>query len=73
MNVFPQTIICMAKNRMHFCGGGTAISKGKVLCIAEGEGRNSVYLASLGLDVTAWDLPAGLEKTKQLADEKVSL
>jgi 2-polyprenyl-3-methyl-5-hydroxy-6-metoxy-1,4-benzoquinol methylase len=45
--------------------------KGKVLCIAEGEGRNSVYLASLGLDVTAWDYaPAGLEKTKKLADEK---
>ncbi|NYF25828.1 bifunctional 2-polyprenyl-6-hydroxyphenol methylase/3-demethylubiquinol 3-O-methyltransferase UbiG [Sporosarcina sp. JAI121] len=47
------------------------LPKGKVLCIAEGEGRNSVYLASLGFDVTAWDYaPAGLEKTKQLADEK---
>lgn len=47
------------------------ITKGKVLCIAEGEGRNAVYLASLGFDVTAWDYaPAGLEKTKQLADEK---
>ncbi|WP_246231614.1 SAM-dependent methyltransferase [Sporosarcina jiandibaonis] len=45
--------------------------KGKVLCIAEGEGRNSVYLASLGFDVTAWDYAqAGLDKTKQLADEK---
>ena len=45
--------------------------KGKVLCIAEGEGRNSVYLASLGFDVTAWDFAqAGLDKTKQLADEK---
>jgi len=47
------------------------MSKGKVLCIAEGEGRNSVYLASLGFDVTAWDFAqAGLDKTKQLADEK---
>ncbi|MEK4405312.1 class I SAM-dependent methyltransferase [Sporosarcina sp. FSL K6-6792] len=47
------------------------LPKGKVLCIAEGEGRNSVYLATLGFDVTAWDYaPAGLEKTKQLADEK---
>ena len=45
--------------------------KGKVLCIAEGEGRNSVYLASLGFDVTAWDFAqSGLEKTRQLADEK---
>ena len=44
---------------------------GKVLCIAEGEGRNSVYLASLGFDVTAWDYaPSGLKKTKLLADEK---
>ena len=46
--------------------------KGKVLCIAEGEERrNSVYLASLGFEVTAWDFAqAGLEKTKQLANEK---
>ncbi|MFS0689679.1 methyltransferase domain-containing protein [Sporosarcina sp. 179-K 8C2 HS] len=44
---------------------------GKVLCIAEGEGRNSVYLASLGYDVTAWDYAqAGLDKTEQLANEK---
>ncbi|MCZ2259299.1 class I SAM-dependent methyltransferase [Sporosarcina sp. G11-34] len=47
------------------------LPKGNVLCIAEGEGRNSVYLASLGFDVTAWDYaPAGLEKTQRLADEK---
>lgn len=44
---------------------------GKVLCIAEGEGRNSVYLASVGQDVTAWDYAqAGLDKTERLADEK---
>ena len=47
------------------------LPKGKVLCIAEGEGRNSVYLASLGFDVTAWDFAqAGLDKTKRLANEK---
>ena len=47
------------------------LPKGKVLCIAEGEGRNSVYLASLGFDVTAWDYaPAGLKKNQLLADEK---
>ena len=45
--------------------------KGKVLCIAEGEGRNSTYLASLGFDVTAWDYAqSGLEKTRLLAIEK---
>jgi SAM-dependent methyltransferase len=39
-----------------------------VLCLAEGEGRNGVYLASLGNDVTCIDYSeAGLEKTKQLA------
>ncbi|WP_409254181.1 class I SAM-dependent methyltransferase [Bacillus sp. SCS-153A] len=44
---------------------------GKVLAIAEGEGRNAVYLASKGLDVTAWDYaPTGLEKTKRLAQSK---
>lgn len=47
------------------------LPKGKVLCIAEGEGRNSVFLASVGQDITAWDYaPAGLDKTVRLADEK---
>ncbi|CAM3271257.1 class I SAM-dependent methyltransferase [Filibacter tadaridae] len=47
------------------------LQTGNVLCIAEGEGRNSVYLASLGFDVTAWDYAqAGLDKTNRLADEK---
>jgi SAM-dependent methyltransferase len=44
-------------------GGGL-----NVLCLAEGEGRNGVYLASLGNAVTCIDYSeAGLEKTKQLA------
>ena len=30
----------------------------KVLCVADGEGRNSVYLAGLGHTVTAFDLRA---------------
>lgn len=43
----------------------------KVLCIAEGEGRNAVYLAEQGFEVTAWDYAAaGLEKTKRLAIER---
>lgn len=47
------------------------LHEGKVLCIAEGEGRNSVYLAGQGFDVTAWDYaPAGLDKTNRLADER---
>lgn len=44
---------------------------GKVLCIAEGEGRNAVYLAMLDFSVTAWDYAAsGLEKTMRLAEER---
>ncbi len=39
----------------------------KVLCIAEGEGRNASFLASKGFEVTAVDQSTeGLAKTKQL-------
>ena len=42
----------------------------KVLCLAEGEGRNAVYLAREGYDVFAVDASAvGLEKAEILADE----
>lgn len=41
---------------------------GDVLCIAEGEGRNSVYLAELGHRVSAIDLAeSGVTKTLDLA------
>lgn len=41
----------------------------KILCLAEGEGRNAVYLSTLGHDVTAIDYSIeGLRKTKQLAN-----
>jgi len=40
----------------------------KVLCLAEGEGRNGVFLAGLGNDVTCIDYSEeGLKKTSQLA------
>ncbi|AKH21592.1 class I SAM-dependent methyltransferase [Sedimenticola thiotaurini] len=43
---------------------------GKVLCLAEGEGRNAVFLARQGYEVTAVDLsPVGLEKARNLAKE----
>ncbi|WP_010529532.1 class I SAM-dependent methyltransferase [Lentibacillus jeotgali] len=42
----------------------------KVGCFAEGEGRNAVYLAKLGHDVTSYDQSTiGLEKTKTLAGQ----
>ena len=47
------------------------IPKGKILCLAEGEGRNAVYLAGIGHDVYAVDFsPAGLHKTILLAKER---
>lgn len=47
------------------------IPLGKVLCLAEGEGRNACFLASLGYDVTALDQSAvGLAKAQKLAAEK---
>jgi len=44
------------------------IPTGPVLCLAEGEGRNAVHLATLGHQVTAVDQSeAGLAKARQLA------
>jgi len=44
---------------------------GRTLCLGEGEGRNGVYLAGLGHDVTALDGSAvGLEKARRLAEAK---
>ncbi len=44
------------------------IPNGPVLCLAEGEGRNAVFLAGLGHQVTAIDLSVeGLRKAEQLA------
>lgn len=40
----------------------------RALCVADGEGRNSVWLARQGLQVTAFDFsPVGLEKARALA------
>jgi len=44
------------------------IPKGPVLCLGEGEGRNAVYLAEKGYDVTAIDTSTvGLEMARNLA------
>lgn len=46
------------------------IPRGRILSLAEGEGRNAVYLASLGYDVVAVDSSeVGLGKANQLAAE----
>ena len=49
------------------------LPKGRILSLGEGEGRNSLYLAKLGYEVTAIDFSKiGLEKTrKRAAQNKV--
>ncbi|MGY5452173.1 class I SAM-dependent methyltransferase [Agarivorans sp. MS3-6] len=46
------------------------IARGRVLSLAEGEGRNAVFLAQQGFSVTAVDSSlVGLAKAKKLADK----
>jgi 2-polyprenyl-3-methyl-5-hydroxy-6-metoxy-1,4-benzoquinol methylase len=45
-------------------------ARAKVGCFAEGEGRNAIFLAKQGHDITTFDQSeVGLEKTKQLAEK----
>ena len=47
------------------------LKKGKALVLAMGEGRNAVYLAENGFDVTGVDLSeVGIEKCARLAEER---
>ena len=40
----------------------------RALCVSDGEGRNSVWLAERGLEVVAFDIsPVGVEKARRLA------
>jgi hypothetical protein len=44
---------------------------GAALCLAEGEGRNAVFLAEAGYEVSSVDLAeAGVRKTRQLAERR---
>ena len=46
------------------------LPRGKILSLAEGEGRNAVFLAKLGYSVTAVDSSqVGLDKARKLAEE----
>jgi cyclopropane fatty-acyl-phospholipid synthase-like methyltransferase len=52
-----------------FKENSSKITKGKILFPAEGEGRNAVYAAQLGFDVSAFDLSEeGRKKAIQLAE-----
>ncbi len=47
------------------------IPRGQVLCLCEGEGRNAVFLAQQGCEVTAVDASrVGMGKAQQLAAER---
>ncbi|UCE77625.1 MAG: class I SAM-dependent methyltransferase [Gammaproteobacteria bacterium] len=47
------------------------LPKGRVLCVAEGEGRNAVYLAQAGCEVVAVDASrVGLDKAARLARQR---
>lgn len=47
------------------------LPKGRVLCLAEGEGRNAVFLAEQGYEVWAVDSSEiGLQKAQKLAKER---
>ena len=47
------------------------LGSGRALCLAEGEGRNAVFLAQSGFEVTAVDLAeSGVRKTLELAAQR---
>jgi len=54
-----------------FLAGHSGLLTSPVLSLSEGEGRNAVFLASLGLDVLGVDISSvGLEKARQLAQSR---
>lgn len=51
--------------------GGADLSRTRVLCVADGEGRNSVWLAGQGCHVDAFDpSPVAVTKARRLAEER---
>ena len=47
------------------------LPRGRTLCLGDGEGRNGVFLAQHGHDVTTVDLsPVGVLKARRLAAER---
>lgn len=56
----PNDFLREARNQLRVSG--------RVLCLGEGEGRNAIWLAREGFDVTAVDLsPVGLSKAERAA------
>ena len=64
----PSKNTFTARRRTDGLPRGVLYPPGPVLCLAEGEGRNAVYLATQGRDVTAVDQSeVGLAKAARLA------
>jgi SAM-dependent methyltransferase len=67
----PDYIFGTAPNRF-LASKKDLLRKGaRALCVADGEGRNSVWLAEQGLEVDAFDFsPPAVEKARRLAAER---
>src|SRR3954452_17082047 len=64
--VFGTEPNAFLKSQVHLLKAGQ-----KALTLADGEGRNGVWLAEQGLDVLTVDFsPTALEKSRKLADER---
>lgn len=60
-----QPAQALVRHGQHFTAGD------RVLCIADGEGRNSVWLAEQGCAVTAWDGSRNaIDKARRLAEAR---
>ena len=71
-NSFSDKVFVYGENENVFINNKSDVipPHSKVGCFAEGEGRNAVYLAKLGHDITSYDQSViGLEKTKDLASQ----
>lgn len=59
----------MEPNRFLAAQAPHLLSSGRALAIADGEGRNGVWLARQGLDVTSVEFaPAAIAKARRLAE-----
>ncbi|WP_019414193.1 bifunctional 2-polyprenyl-6-hydroxyphenol methylase/3-demethylubiquinol 3-O-methyltransferase UbiG [Paenisporosarcina sp. TG20] len=59
-----------ANEFIKYCYEHIQLNGDNTLAIAEGEGRNAVFVAKKGFNVTTWDYSqVGLEKTRELAME----
>ncbi|CAM3933310.1 class I SAM-dependent methyltransferase [Alkalicoccus chagannorensis] len=68
---FQQETFVYGEEANRFIQEKASLLRGHVGCFAEGEGRNAVYLAEQGHEVTAIDQSGtGLEKTARLAEAR---